>query len=69
MWNFMHQSGPATAVLDFTSDFSVLLVGLVGLVGVSAGILIWMGIRHHLAQKRLPLTKGVSVAADRRDAA
>jgi lysylphosphatidylglycerol synthetase-like protein (DUF2156 family) len=69
MWNFMHQSGPATAVLDFTSDFSVLLAGLVGFVGVAAGMIVWIAIRHHLSQKRLPPAKTMSAATDRRDAA
>jgi hypothetical protein len=69
MWNFMPQSGPATAVLDYTSDFSVLLVGLVGIVGFSVGMITWIAIRHYLAQKRLPPAKIVSTATDHRDAA
>jgi uncharacterized oligopeptide transporter (OPT) family protein len=64
MWNFMGQSGPATAILDFTNDFSVLMIGLVGIVGLSAAMIVWIAIAHYLAQKRRPVVKVPSLAAD-----
>lgn len=69
MWNFMSQSGPATTVLDFTNDFSVLLIGLVGVVGLSAAMIVWVAMRHYLSQKHERAAKIPSHDADRRDAA
>ncbi len=42
MWNFLPPSGVATTVVDFTSDLSLLLTGLVGIVWLSVGMLAWM---------------------------
>jgi len=50
MWSFVTQSGLATATLDFTNDFSLLGVGLLGLLVLSAGSVAFMAIRHHLSQ-------------------
>jgi predicted permease len=69
MWSVTPQSGLATAVLDFTSDFSGLLIGLVGIVGLSAAILVYMAIHHALPRKRQVTVKTASVATNQRDAA
>ena len=69
MWNFIGQSGPAIAVLDFTNDFSVLLIGLVSIVGLSAAMIVWVAICHHLSQKHERLAKMPSRDANQRDAA
>ena len=69
MWNFMGQPGPATAILDFTNDFSVLLTGLISVVGLSAAIIVWVAMAHYLAQKRQPVAKTPSRTADKQEAA
>jgi len=69
MWNFMNQATPATAVLDFTNDFSVLLIGLVSLVGLSAAMLGWVAIRYSLSQKHEREASMSSHDANQRDAA
>jgi hypothetical protein len=69
MWNFIGQSGPAMAVLDFTNDFSVLLIGLISIVGLSAAMIVWVAICHYLSQKHECLAKMPSGGANQRDAA
>jgi hypothetical protein len=69
MWSFMGQSGPATAVLDFTNDFSVLFIGLVSIVGLSAAMIVWVAICHYLSQKHERLAKMPFRDANQRDAA
>jgi len=56
------------AIVDFTNDLSPLLIGLLGLVALSAGFIIVAAIQEHLSQtterrKEPPATE------DRRDAA
>ena len=67
MW-LMTQPGLATALVDFTSDLSPLIIGLLGSQGLSAGFIIVAAIREYLSQK-IELTKETPAAADRRDAA
>jgi len=69
MWNFITQSGMATTVVDFTNEFSPLLVGLVSLVWLSVGVIVVIAIRHYLTEKtRLGRRTEVSTV-DRRKAA
>jgi hypothetical protein len=42
MWHFVAQPGLATASVDFTSSFSLLGVGLVGLMWLSTGLIAFM---------------------------
>ena len=44
-------AGLSTTVLDFTDALALLLIGLLGLVGVSAGAIGWSAVRHYWAQK------------------
>jgi hypothetical protein len=67
MWPMM-QPGFATAIVDFTSDLSPLIISLVGLLGFSAGFIIFAAIREHLSQKT-ELMKETPASEDRRDAA
>ena len=67
MWP-MTQPGLAMAIVDFTSDLSLLVSGLSGLLGLSAGFIIFAAIREHLAQKTERM-KETPAAEDRRDAA
>ena len=68
MWTFMAQSGIATAVVDFTSELSPLLIGLVTLLWVSAGIIAYLALRD-LAQKARPEVGISSAPRDQRKAA
>ena len=69
MWDFITQSGVAATVSDYTSEFSPLLVCLVGFLWLSVGVIVVMAIRHYLIGKtRLePLPEATDV--DRRTAA
>lgn len=51
------QSGLSTIVLDFTNDLSLLLVGLLVMVGVSASAIAWMVVRQYRAQQPLVAEK------------
>ena len=67
MWS-LTQPGLATTIIDFTSGLSLLIIGLLGLLGFSAGFIIFAAIREHLSQKTA-LLKEPPAAEDRRDAA
>ena len=69
MWNFMTQSGPATALVDFTKDLWPLGVGLFALLALSAGLIIGMATRHYLAQQIRTETETASTPRDYRKAA
>ena len=69
MWDTILQPGLASAVLDFTNDLSLLLVGLLSVIWLSAGVLIFMAVQHYLSQKTQPATKAASSPPDYRDAA
>lgn len=69
MWNFMTQPGIATTVVDFTSEFSPLLIGLVGLVGLSAAMLAVIAIRHYLVEKTRLVPRTEVSTVERRKAA
>jgi hypothetical protein len=59
MWNFTTQSGLATTVLDFTNDLSLLGVGLVGLMAVAGGAIVFMALRYHLSQRTTPAVETI----------
>jgi hypothetical protein len=70
MWGTMPQlSGVATTVLDFTNDLSLLLVGLIGLMWLSAGVIAVITVQHYLLRRAKPVEKAVSTPVDYRDAA
>lgn len=52
---------------DLTDDLSLLLIGLVGLVWLYAGMIVFMAISHYLSQMTKPETETTST--DHRDAA
>lgn len=68
MWPTM-QPGLATAVVDFSNDLSLLGIGLLGLLLVSAGFIILAAIREHLSQKTELMAKRTPASEDHRDAA
>ncbi len=57
------------AVLDFANDFSVLLIGLAIIVGLSATMIVWVAMYHDLSQKQRHVAEIPSRDADQRDAA
>ena len=69
MWNVITQSGLATATVDFTSDLSLLGIGLAGLVMLAAGAITLAAIRHHISQRPTPRAETTSTSAGRREAA
>ena len=69
MWNFIAQSGLTTAVVDFTNALSLLGVGLVGLVALSAGLIALTAIRQQMSQALQPVAETTPAPADYRAAA
>ncbi len=69
MWNFIPQSGIATTVVDFTNEFSPLLIGLVGLMWLSAAMIFFTALRHYLTQKTKPEADTKSGSPSGREAA
>ncbi len=69
MWSFMTQPGLATATVDFTDDFTLLGVGLLGMMALAAGAIAFAAIRHYLAQRTKPTAERVPTPADHREAA
>ncbi len=68
MWP-MTQPGLATAVVDFTSALSPLTIGLLGLMWLSVGFIVFVAIREHLSQKTKLMGKETPASEDHRDAA
>jgi len=54
MLSFIVQAGYATTAVDFTTDLSSLMVGLVALTTLSAGMIAFAAIRYHFVQKAEP---------------
>lgn len=69
MWSFNIQPGFATAIVDFTNDLSLLTVGLLGLTGLSAGMIVLAALRHYLAEKARPAVETKPAFTDHRKAA
>ncbi len=69
MWPIMTQSGLATAVVDFTSALSPLTIGLLGLMWLSVGFIVFVAIREHLSRKTESMAKETAASEDHRDAA
>jgi hypothetical protein len=69
MWNFITQPGLASAVVDFTSELSPVIVGLLGLVGLSAGMIVFAAIRYHRSQRTQPTAGTAPASTDQREAA
>ena len=50
MLNFIAQGGRATEVVDLTNELSIILAGLIGVVGCLAGVLMVIAVRDQRAQ-------------------
>ncbi len=69
MWNFIPQSGIMTATVDFTHDLSWLLTALVGVVWLSAGMLVGVTLRHYLCTRLTPTADRTPSSVDSQAAA
>ena len=69
MWTFISQPGLTTTIVDFTNEFSPLLVGLVGLVALSAGAIAWTALRYHWTQRSRATVSPVSTITEHPKAA
>ena len=68
MWP-LPQPSLALAFIGFTSTFSPLLIGLLGLVWFSAGFIVFSAIREYLVPKTEFPAKEMLASEDHRDAA
>ena len=69
MWHVITQSGLASAGVDFTESLSLLIVGLVSLVWLSAALIAVMAVRHHWSQTQLRLSEATPDSRDHPEAA
>jgi hypothetical protein len=70
MWDFINiQNGLALAALDFTNDFALLGIGLVGVIWSSVGVLILMAIEHARSQATLLKSEETPTCPEHREAA
>ena len=69
MWGITPQSGLTTVVLDFTSEFSLLLVSLIGLTCLSAVMIAAVAIKYSLSQRANSAVEPAASTTDHRDAA
>jgi len=51
MWDVILQAGFAATVVDFMNGLSLLLAGLIGLIWLSAGIIVWVAVQHYWSGK------------------
>lgn len=69
MWTFSNYSGIPTTIVDFTTELSPLLVGLVSLLWISIGMIAMLAIRHYLSQQSQPTSQLLPAAPDYRKVA
>jgi len=69
MWTIITQPGLVTTIVDFTTALSPLVVGLVSLVGLSAGMIVWAALQDRWARKPQPHTETLPTAAESQKAA
>lgn len=69
MLSVITNTGYATVIVDFTTDLSSLLVGLIGLTAVSAAVIVVEAVRYRLSQKTTPATTTTPITIAYRHAA
>ena len=69
MWHIITQSGLASAGVDFTESLSLLIVGLVSLVWLSAALIAVMAVQHHWSQTQPRLPEATPDSLDHQRAA
>lgn len=69
MWGFMTQAGITMTTVDFTTDLSVLGVGLLGALTLAAGMITVSAIRYAWSQAAQPATEAAVAPMDYRQTA
>jgi len=69
MWPVIAQSGLTSAGVDFTESLSLLVAGLVGVVWLSAGLIVFLALQHFVSQTRTQLPETTPGPRDRQEAA
>jgi len=69
MFNFIAQSGYATATVNLTDDLSWLISGLIGLVWLSAGMIVTAAVREWMSQTTHSTTQATPYVNEYRHAA
>lgn len=69
MMSFIAQTGYATAVVNFTNDLSLLLVGLIGVTALAAAMIVVEITRYQATQKTTSVAKPVLTTTTCRQAA
>lgn len=70
MWYFINiQQGLAPAGLDFTNEFSLFGVGLIGVIWLSVGALVVMAVEHSRSRTTLLKSEDPLPLPDYREAA
>ena len=54
MLNFISTVGPASATVNFTDDLSILLIGLIGLIWLSATMIVVSALRESVSRPVKP---------------
>jgi hypothetical protein len=69
MWNFITHTGIAAVAMDFTNDFSVLGIGLIGLTALSAAMITFAAIQEHRSRETEAMTEAAHTPGDYQEAA
>lgn len=69
MWHVIAQSGLASAGVDFTDSFSLLIAALVGLMWLSAGLLAFLAVQHQWSQIQTRVPEALPDPLDHQEAA
>ena len=69
MFNLITQSGYAAATLNLTNDLSWLIFGLIGLVWLSAGMIVAAAVRDWMSQTTHSTTQATPYVNEYRHAA
>jgi hypothetical protein len=69
MWHLIARSGFASAGVDLTKSFSLLVASLVSLVWLSTGLIVVMAIQHYRSQTQIRLPEATSHSQDHQEAA
>jgi hypothetical protein len=69
MWYVVTPSGLASAGVDFTESLSLLVAGLVGLVWLSAGLIVFIALQHYWSQTQRGVPAASPGPRDHREAA
>jgi hypothetical protein len=69
MWHGIAQSGLASVGVDFTDSLSLLVAGLVSLVGLSVGLIAFFAVHHYWSQTEARVPEATPDSLDHQEAA